>query len=73
MTGPASATPRGRRIGGSRLMIAAAALAACAAGGCQREPGAFADPADGSSIAPIYQMPEPPDPYHMRPFNMQAG
>jgi hypothetical protein len=63
-----------RRCVRSRIVLAAAVIAAGAAGGCQREPATFADPADGASPAsPVYQMPQPPDPYHMHPFNTQAG
>jgi hypothetical protein len=75
MTDPALQRPTERQSGGqSRLLLAAAIIAAGAAGGCQREAAPFADPADGATrAAPIYQMPQPPDPYHMHPFNMQAG
>ncbi|MGO8917007.1 MAG: hypothetical protein ACLQJR_13975 [Stellaceae bacterium] len=68
-------TPCDRRGGGrSRLVLAATFLAAGAASGCQHEPTSFADPADGAGkTSPAYQMPQPPDPYHLHPFNTQAG
>jgi hypothetical protein len=59
-----------RRLG--RTLAASAVTLACLAAGCAPENGAGPSDGSGSSVPPG-SMQDRPDPYHLRPSNMEFG